>query len=461
MKKLLLGLLCIGWVCAQNVGINTATPDPTAALEVKATDKGLLPPRLTTAQRNAIVSPAEGLMIYNTDTKCMEFWNTLQWISTCADVAPCSPPPASTPGSNTPVCEGSTLNLTATPVGGATYVWSGPDGFSSTSQNPSIAGMTMAKAGTYYLRTWALGCYSNENSTSVSVVTNPWVSRAAYPGSARQGCASFSLGSYGYVVGGRSGCNDQADLYQYDPATNSWTARAAAPAQRSYAGTFSGNGLGYLVGGHRDDVCASNTNLAYSYNPGTDSWAAITSFPGGTRSYSFQNSQVGNMGYFGLGGTSGGCFTSDFYSYNTISGTWTLLTAYPLGNRALQGTFSIGDTLYLCCGEVWGGWSGGCPTAQYNELYAYNTTTGTWAARAAFPGGSGSPLASFAIGSKGYVINSSRVVYEYNPATNSWTALPCPYPGVAGSFRMHTSFVVGGTAYVVDPQNGTTHGFTP
>ena len=49
------------------VGIGTTTPASSAALDVTSTSKGFLPPRMTTAQRNAISSPALGLMIYCTD----------------------------------------------------------------------------------------------------------------------------------------------------------------------------------------------------------------------------------------------------------------------------------------------------------------------------------------------------------------------------------------------------------
>jgi len=52
---------------AQNVGIGTPTPNAKAALEISATDKGLLVPRLTAAQRTAITSPPQGLMVYQTD----------------------------------------------------------------------------------------------------------------------------------------------------------------------------------------------------------------------------------------------------------------------------------------------------------------------------------------------------------------------------------------------------------
>lgn len=42
--------------------------DPSAILDLESTDKGFLPPRMTTAQRDAITSPAEGMVIYNTST---------------------------------------------------------------------------------------------------------------------------------------------------------------------------------------------------------------------------------------------------------------------------------------------------------------------------------------------------------------------------------------------------------
>lgn len=71
MKKVLTIVLAIATyhsVTAQNVGIGTTTPNSSALLDITSTTKGLLMPRMTTAQRNAIVSPADGLLIYNTTT---------------------------------------------------------------------------------------------------------------------------------------------------------------------------------------------------------------------------------------------------------------------------------------------------------------------------------------------------------------------------------------------------------
>jgi len=49
------------------VGINNENPDPSAALDITSTSGGLLVPRMTNAQRDAISSPATGLMVYQTD----------------------------------------------------------------------------------------------------------------------------------------------------------------------------------------------------------------------------------------------------------------------------------------------------------------------------------------------------------------------------------------------------------
>jgi hypothetical protein len=50
-----------------NVGIGTTTPVSSAILDVSSTTKGFLPPRMTSAQRSAISSPAQGLVVYQTD----------------------------------------------------------------------------------------------------------------------------------------------------------------------------------------------------------------------------------------------------------------------------------------------------------------------------------------------------------------------------------------------------------
>jgi len=74
-------------VFSQNVGIGTTTPSAKAALEIRATDKGVLFPRMTTAQRNAITNPPNGLMVFNTDERCLNYYDSVYhfWNCYCAD----------------------------------------------------------------------------------------------------------------------------------------------------------------------------------------------------------------------------------------------------------------------------------------------------------------------------------------------------------------------------------------
>src|SRR5688572_31308861 len=68
---------------SQNVGINTATPDASAILDVQSTNKGMLVPRMSTVQRTAIASHAAGLMVYDTDTHSFWFYKAVTgWVNT-------------------------------------------------------------------------------------------------------------------------------------------------------------------------------------------------------------------------------------------------------------------------------------------------------------------------------------------------------------------------------------------
>jgi len=71
---------CCLFSYSQNVGIGTTTPHASAALEIKDSTKGILIPRMTMAQRNAIQNPEEGLMVYQTDsTKGFWYWDGDFW----------------------------------------------------------------------------------------------------------------------------------------------------------------------------------------------------------------------------------------------------------------------------------------------------------------------------------------------------------------------------------------------
>ncbi|MCP3907476.1 MAG: hypothetical protein GY712_05600, partial [Oceanicoccus sp.] len=68
-------LLSLG--LSAQVGVNTdgSSPDGSAMLDVKSTDKGMLVPRMTSAQRTAISGAATGLLVFDTDNSSFWFYD--------------------------------------------------------------------------------------------------------------------------------------------------------------------------------------------------------------------------------------------------------------------------------------------------------------------------------------------------------------------------------------------------
>jgi len=68
-------------VFAQSVGVNTdgSAPNASAILDVKSTNKGVLIPRMTTAQRTSISTPASGLLVFDTDTRSFWYYTGTAW----------------------------------------------------------------------------------------------------------------------------------------------------------------------------------------------------------------------------------------------------------------------------------------------------------------------------------------------------------------------------------------------
>ena len=80
---ILVTLLITATISYAQVGIGTSSPASSSQLEVSSTTKGFLPPRMTTLQRDAISSPATGLLIYNTDNRAIETFTgtTGEWLT--------------------------------------------------------------------------------------------------------------------------------------------------------------------------------------------------------------------------------------------------------------------------------------------------------------------------------------------------------------------------------------------
>ncbi|WP_235830957.1 autotransporter outer membrane beta-barrel domain-containing protein [Flavobacterium ustbae] len=79
---ILLFFFLLSAVSQAQIGIGTITPDATSILDITSTTQGMLAPRMTTAQRTAITTPAESLLVFDTTEKAFYFYNTLSatWV---------------------------------------------------------------------------------------------------------------------------------------------------------------------------------------------------------------------------------------------------------------------------------------------------------------------------------------------------------------------------------------------
>jgi hypothetical protein len=160
------GLLLTNTLIAQGINLGSSQPPhPSAAVEISSNQSGFLPPRLTQVARDAIIQPAIGLIIYNTDSDCIESyfpmsgWKRLQCDCQAFPNATFTVPPAAI-GVGT---------IFASSVNNMTYLWNFAQGSPSTSTNQSQS-VTWSTAGTYAVSltvTDSAGCQNTHNDSVV------------------------------------------------------------------------------------------------------------------------------------------------------------------------------------------------------------------------------------------------------------------------------------------------------
>ncbi len=135
---------------SQNLGINEPNPDNSALLEMTSSERGLLIPRMTTVQRDAIASPAQSLLIYNITDMCLQIWEDAQWNDIWCST-PCVAPAITSHPVDVSINDGGDANCTVTATGTAilSYQWQeSTDGgtiwsdISNGGTNPAYSGAT-------------------------------------------------------------------------------------------------------------------------------------------------------------------------------------------------------------------------------------------------------------------------------------------------------------------------------
>jgi gliding motility-associated-like protein len=263
-------------------------------------------------------------------------------------------PAAPTASSNSPICAGSNLNLTATNVVGATYTWTGPNSFSSTTQNPTISGATTAASGTYSVTVTVAGCTSVAGTTAVTVNPIPATPTA---GSNSPVCTGNTITLTTPAVVG---------------ATYSWTGPSAFTstlqnptrpgATLAMAGTYSvsvtQNGCSSAAGTvnvvvnatpsapvatSNSPICAGSTlNLSASNIVGaTYSWTGPNSFSSSLQNPSISNATTAASGTYSVTASVAGCPSA----FGTVAVTVNPIPATPAPTS--NSPICVGQTLNL------------------------------------------------------------------------------------------------------------------
>ncbi|HET9826438.1 MAG TPA: gliding motility-associated C-terminal domain-containing protein, partial [Chitinophagaceae bacterium] len=157
---------------------------------------------------NGFTSTQQNPVITNASLSNSGMYTVSVTVSGCTSTTPASVPVtvSQTPNTpllsnNGPLCEGSVLNLSASSIPGASYSWSGPNGYSSSSQNNSVPNISAAFAGNYFVTATANGCASIPASMSV-LIDKPAVANA---GSDQKVCASISAVTISGTISGGGG----------------------------------------------------------------------------------------------------------------------------------------------------------------------------------------------------------------------------------------------------------------
>jgi large repetitive protein len=248
----------------------------------------------------------------------------------------------------------------------ATNSWTtGPNPPGPAVENPAA----VAFNGKLYVFGGSTGPFSGA-VTSAAVfnpASNSWTTLAPL-GTARGGAAAQVIGTKIYVAGGM-GANGAslASVEVYDPAGNTWSSAAAMTTRRDNPGSAVFNGKLYIFGGRTRNADGSSINDTLAsvemYDPATNSWIARAAMPTGRRTMvvGTLNGRAQVMG--GERTPSGGTFAQN-EEYDPTTNSWRSLAAMPTPRHgAAAGT--INNVVYV----VGGGPSGGSSFSAVNEAF--------------------------------------------------------------------------------------------
>ncbi|MFN6039881.1 MAG: PKD-like domain-containing protein [Bacteroidota bacterium] len=290
-------------------------------------------------------------------------------------------PISANPASNGTICSGQNVLLTSVAIASATYSWTGPGGFTSPSQNPTIVSASTSVSGTYSLTVSVPGCGSTTTET-VSVLVNQTPATPTVTGS-NSICSGNNLT---LSVAGTAGSTfNWSGPNNFSSNGNNVTVNSI---NSSGAGTYTVNSTlnnctGPNVTFSVTVITADNPNFNYSSGTycasGTNPSAQITGTTGGTFSSSSAGLVISNAstGLINLSGSTLGTYTVTYTTSGTCPTSSTFpvtVTAAPSANFSFSGPYCTSGTDPLPTFNT--GASAGIFSGSTSGLVFINSTTG-------------------------------------------------------------------------------------
>ncbi|MEO7265448.1 MAG: kelch repeat-containing protein [Ferruginibacter sp.] len=389
MQKILVValMLCGLSTKSQQVGINNATPDPSAVLDIKSSTKGMLIPRVNKTERGNIGSPAPGLMVYQTgpdSTGFYYFQNTWHYINYDSLLPP------------------SSIVL------------------SKTYPNASLKNNNFEYGGQINIPNATL-------TEFLPLATNIWTpidsTVANYPPNGTVDPVCIWADSVFFLTGGYSSSNIGIPFYKYNINTGKWTmVNSTTLMPSSSAGARVGNKWifwgGYAGGG----APYGSAFPAYIFDLNSYSLTQSAAIIDSARRF-LTATNIGNSIYFwgGLNVLGPSYNYSTGYKYDAGNNTWSLMS--PNGSpspRYHAGAVAAGTDIV-----IWGGYSTSSGILKTGAIY--RTASNTWTAMSltnAPTSGTIEPAMAY-YNNQVYIISANETK-RFDPIANTWTTLSPP-----------------------------------
>ena len=226
-----------------------------------------------------------------------------------------------------------------------------------------------------------------DNAWEYDPSTDAW--KALKPMPAKRGSpVAAAVGDKIYVIGGAASNSSESFLHpqrahrsvdtveEYDPATDSWRARAPMPTPRNHAAVGVVSGKIYVIGGRIGAAFitagSSNVDVVEEYDPAKDQWGPPRAKMPTARSAMASGAYEGRIYVCGGEGQDARMMQTfrTLEAYDPASNTWSVLPPMSVPRHGLAGA-AISNRLHFVSGSVQSAGTGVHVDAEYHDIFEF------------------------------------------------------------------------------------------